>query len=169
MSDETMEHAGGERPGAWDHTAQTPASCHLPRRLRLHAQKLHFLLTPQPRSFLSRPSWLLTDLHSETNLHPGQQSPHLKALFFCPFSPSPLRSLGTEEGRVPGGADLGVGQSNAPFLPQATSTTVSLGGAIPRRPLIQPQSQYQALHFHFALSPTNHVAAVSSKENICRF
>ena len=104
-----------------------------------------------------------------TNLHPGQQSPHLKDLFFCPFSPSPLRSLGTEEGRVPGGADLGVGQSNAPFLPQATSTTVSLGGAIPRRPLIQPQSQYQALHFHFALSPTNHVAAVSSKENICRF
>lgn len=128
MSDETMEHAGGERPGAWDHTAQTPASCHLLRRLRLHAQKLHFLLTPQPRSLLSRPSWLLTDLHSETNLHPGQQSPHLKALFFCPFSPSPLRSLGTEEGRVPGGADLGVGQSNAPFLPQATSTTVSLGG-----------------------------------------
>ena len=113
-----MEHAEGERPGAWDHTAQTPASCHLPRRLRLCAQKLHCLLTPQPRSLLSRPSWLLTDLHSETNLHPGQRLPHLKALFFGPFSPSPLRSLGTEEGRVPGGADLGVGQSDAHSKPQ---------------------------------------------------
>lgn len=165
MSDETMERGRGERPGAGDHTAQTPASCHLPRRLRLHAQKPHFHLKPQPRSLLSCPSWLPTDLHSETNLHPGRQPPHLKASFFCPFSP-PLRSLGTEERRVPGGADLGVGQSNAH---SCHSTIVSLRGAIQRGCLIQPQSQYQALHFHFALSPTNHVAAVSLEENICIF